>query len=621
MCGITGIYGYKTRSSAESQVRAMNQAIAHRGPDDEGIWSSDHCVLGHRRLSIIDTSSAGHQPFFSADRKIVVVFNGEIYNYLELKRELSEDYPFATASDTEVIIAAYKKWGIHCVEHFLGMFAFALYDQDKNETYLVRDRLGIKPLYIADTSEGFLFASEIRAILKTGLVSKKASLQAVSDYLRYQTVHAPHTIIEGVGMLMPGHYMRLTSEGRTTTCYWDLTKNAGRISDGEDPARVRKNIADILRSAVEIRMRADVSFGAFLSGGIDSSVVVGLMSRISTHKVRTFSITFHEKEFDESTYSSLIAKKFNTDHTAIQVRASHFLDLVPEALAAMDHPSGDGPNTYVVSKVTRESGIKMALSGLGGDEVFAGYSIFTRIASLESKKWLTAIPSPFLSVGGKMLRRLRPSVASEKIAASLSSGKTDFEHFYPVSRMVLLDPDVRRLLRGETLPPNVVKGMVSEISKSSLPLLSKVSVAEMETYMQNVLLRDTDQMSMAHALEVRVPFLDHRLVEYVLGVSDPLKYPHSPKELLTSSVGDLLPREIIDRPKMGFTFPWAYWMKNELRTFCEENLHALSQLEVIDASAVDKIWQRFIKGDKLITWSRVWPMVVLGHWVKQHDVH
>jgi asparagine synthase (glutamine-hydrolysing) len=621
MCGINGYFGERNKEQLLPVIKKMNDSIAHRGPDAEGIWSNEYCILGHRRLSIIDTSPAGNQPFHSEDKKLTIVFNGEIYNYIELKEELSKEYIFKTHSDTEVILAAYRTWGIACIEKFFGMFAFALWDETLKCLFVVRDRLGVKPVYYAQTSEGIFFSSEIRAILSTDKVARKISREALADYFRYQTVQAPNTIIEGVSMLMPGSYLCLKKDGIEKKKYWEPETRVSALANEHDLAKTHQHIRQLLRSSVEIRMRADVPFGAFLSGGIDSSIIVGLMSEISPHPVKTFSITFHEKEFDESPYSEVIAKKFKTDHTPIQLSANDFLKLVPAALEAMDHPSGDGPNTYVVSKVTREAGVKMALSGLGGDEVFAGYDVFKRVKSLETRQWMNIIPQLFRQPLGKFMRVAKPSIATEKIAALMASQKIDFAHFYPLNRQVLPDHEVMRLLDNHQDQPNSVQLISEKIQTLSIPTLSKVSIAEIETYMQNVLLRDADQMSMAHSLEVRVPFLDHRLVEYVLGVSDEKKYPHTAKELLTNSVRGLLPDEVIHRPKMGFTFPWAVWMRNELRGFCEENLNALSQVEHIDHKAVQLLWKRFQNGDKMITWSRIWPMVVLGHWVKQHHAH
>jgi asparagine synthase (glutamine-hydrolysing) len=621
MCGITGIARFQNRDECTEKVRIMNGLIAHRGPDAEGIWTHDFCVLGHRRLSIIDTSAAGNQPFHSQDKKLTVVFNGEIYNYLELRKELESSHTFTTQTDTEVILAAYSTWGVDCVEHFYGMFAFALWDEKKSQLLIARDRLGVKPLYYAETEHGFVFASEIRAILSTNWIERRIDVNAAADYLRYQTVHAPNTIIEGVHMLMPGHRMILDAKGVRTERWWDMTDNRVRLDGSESTESIHKHINELLESSVELRMRADVPFGAFLSGGIDSSIVVGLMSRISSHPVNTFSITFNEQAYDESPYSELIAKRFNTKHTAIQLSADHFLRMVPEALQAMDHPSGDGPNTYVVSKATREAGVKMALSGLGGDEVFAGYDVFRRMKALETKQWLNNLPLAIRRNMGALVRAVKPSAASEKIAAALGQERIDLAHFYPLTRQVLYESEVDRLLKSRPIERNCVDLLAQAVSGLRLPTLSKVSVLEISTYMQNVLLRDADQMSMAHALEIRVPFLDHRLIEFVLGVGDKQKFPHTPKELLTASVGDLIPREIIDRPKMGFTFPWAVWMRSELKTFCEEQLQALKQVEVIQHDEVVALWNRFLAGDKRITWSRIWPLVVLGHWVKQHDAH
>lgn len=622
MCGINGVIGIKNNEDVSHIIGRMNDSIAHRGPDAAGFWQNQYCGLGHRRLSIIDTSEAGNQPFFSSDKKIVMVFNGEIYNYIELKQELQHDFDFKTQSDTEVIIAAYKKWGIDCITHLYGMFAFALWDDQQQCLYIVRDRLGVKPLYYGEKDGATWFSSEIRALLNTGKFERKISPASLSDYFRYQTVHAPNTIITGIHMLMPGHYMKFKDGKHETICFWEMGKNADRSSADHDASTIRKNIHDIMRSSVEIRMRADVPFGAFLSGGIDSSIIVGLMSEIASQPVKTFSITFHEKEFDESPYSDVIAKKFRTDHTRIQLRAKDFLDLVPEALLAMDHPSGDGPNTYVVSKVTREKGVKMALSGLGGDEVFAGYDIFKRMKALEARQWINKIPRVVRESAGRMAFGLKTSVATEKLSGLLSQPRLDFAHVYPMNRQVLSPPIIAGLLKNnQDISDYYVEKLAAQIQQLDLPILSKVSLAEVGTYMQNTLLRDADQMSMAHALEVRVPFLDHRLIEYVTGIRDEEKYPHSPKQLLTSSFEGLLPHDVIHRPKMGFTFPWSLWMKNELRSFCEENISSLSRVEAIQPAAVQQLWNRFLQNDPIITWSRIWPLVVLGHWVKQHDAH
>lgn len=621
MCGINGILGLSGVDNPAAAIGKMNAKLAHRGPDSEGTFVNDAVALGHRRLSIIDVSDAGNQPFHSADGKLTMVFNGEVYNYLELKEELDTS-TFKTKTDTEVVLAAYAKWGIDFLSKLNGMFALAIWDEENRQLIIARDRIGIKPLYYHYRGDGVVFSSEIRSLIASNFVPKKLDTNALIDYLRYQTVHTPYTILEGVHMLEPGHYMVFTESEHIHQKYWDPATvelvHAGR-------PELLMNIKEKLQQSVELRMRADVPFGAFLSGGIDSSAIVGLMSSVSELPVSTFSVTFDESEFSEARYAQLIAKKFNTKHTEIKLTPDDFLALVPSALAAMDHPSGDGPNTFIVSKVTKESGITMALSGLGGDELFAGYSIFTQAVELLDKRWLQSFPKTLRRAAGTALTVLKPGIASQKKAAILIQDYFDLEYIYPFSRLILEDEQLKGLVNNPVKTPNFIHGYLKEILDPSmpgfqLPYLSKVSLAEMSTYMQNVLLRDSDQMSMAHALEVRVPFLDHNLVEYVLGINDQQKFPHTPKELLTESLGDLLPREIIDRPKMGFTLPWEHWMKNELKGFCEDRLSKIGKREQFNAKGIQKMWQRFLNGDKYITWSRIWPLVVLGQWLEDNQI-
>lgn len=622
MCGINGILGLKKVSDPKSVLGKMNDLLAHRGPDADGIFQNDQVAFGHRRLSIIDLSEAGNQPFHSYDGSLTMVFNGEVYNYIELKEELG-DYPFKTSTDTEVVLACYHKWGIKFLEKLNGMFALAIWDDRQKQLLIARDRLGIKPLYYHLTDEGIVFSSEMRALLASGLVDRKVSPIGLGDYLRYQTVHAPNTIVEGVKMLEAGSYILLTESEMHHESWWDLARNvAPQIKSRKDLLR---DVHDLLHRSIELRMRADVPYGAFLSGGIDSSAIVGLMANTSDHPVSTFSVTFDEKDYSEDVYSNLIAKRFNTRHTEIRLSANNFLELVPDALASMDHPSGDGPNTYVVSKVTKESGITMALSGLGGDELFAGYDIFKQATALLDKRWVMSFPKFMRKGVGGLLTMAKPSVASMKTAAILKEDYIDLEYTYPYSRQVLLENTIKQLLTDKRLPENAVHKLLTTALRPNgpgfkLPFLSQVSVAEIYTYMQNVLLRDSDQMSMAHALEVRVPFLDHNLVEYVMGVADPEKYPKTPKKLLTDSLGTLLPREIIDRPKMGFTLPWEHWMKSELRSFCEDRLTKLGQRPYFNAKAIEQLWQRFLKGDYYITWARIWHLIVLENWLENNNI-
>lgn len=628
MCGINGLVGIADIGIAKEKINAMNERMRHRGPDDSGIFAEEKIALGHRRLSIIDLSSAGHQPMRSFDGRYQIVYNGELYNFKELKFELQrvvagsgqQSYMFQTNTDTEVIIAAYARWGADCVKRFNGMFAFAIWDTLNKELFIARDRLGIKPLYYFYTNGVLGFSSEIRSLLASELLPRKLDQNALIDYLRFQTVHAPDTIVKGVKMLMPGHFIEMKGENVKIRKYWSLTDNISDASKGKSYQEVCKDVEHLLTKAVERRLLADVPFGAFLSGGIDSSAVVGLMSKVSSEKVKTFSVTFDESEFSEAKYAQLIAKKFNTDHHEIKLSPDDFLKDLPGALKAMDHPSGDGPNTYIVSKATKNAGITMALSGLGGDELFAGYDVFKRSLELNKKAWLNAVPLLLRKAGAGVLAKSKPGVASEKIATLLKQRKINFNSFYPISRQVLMDEQILRILKVDTLTENKVLELISNIPITKNQQLTTTSIAEISTYMQNVLLRDTDQMSMAHALEVRVPFIDYTLVEYTLGIPDQYKSVASPKKLLVDSLGDLLPREIIDRPKMGFTLPWKNWMKKELKAFCEEKINSLSKRGAFAESGVLDLWRAFMIDDPKVTWSRVWILVVLENWMQENGI-
>lgn len=623
MCGINGLFtppGHAQTAQSARTVAAMNEALAHRGPDDEGIWGEGLITLGHRRLSIIDLSSAGHQPMISADNRYVLTFNGEIYNFLDLRAELS-DYPFHSHTDSEVILAAYARWGVRCLSRLVGMFAFAIWDREAETLFVARDRLGIKPLYYCQKDGLLAFSSEMRGILASGLCTRELNTDSLVDFLRYQTVHAPHTMLEGVYMLPPGSYIWQTEAGMSIEAYWQLVpQDLPSPGEGRWPERVRQS----LEKAVERRLMADVPFGAFLSGGLDSSAVVAMMNQASGHEVRTFNISFHEKEYDEGPYARQMAQYCGSRHEEIKLRADDFLTLLPEALQAMDHPSGDGPNTYVVSKATHKAGITMALSGLGGDELFAGYSVFQQLHRLEQRRWLNLAPAGLRRWGADRYQSMRPNIAGQKTAEVLRLPQINALSAYPLYRQVLLDEQIRALSTLKDLPGNRVEAMVLRQMKTAafqnLPLISQISVLEIQTYLQNVLLRDTDQMSMAHALEVRVPFMDHDLVELVLGIPDEYKLGQPNKRLLVEAMGNLVPTSITQRAKMGFTLPFAQWMRNELKSYTQDRIMYLANYPFFQERALQQLWTGFLANDGSVSWSRVWMLAVLGQWLQQNQI-
>lgn len=628
MCGIAGFTNLSNTSDANNTAVLSNmvKALSHRGPDAQNTWVDSTVSLGHARLSIIDLSEGSNQPLHSSDNRYVIIYNGELYNYRELKLELQrvaqggsqQSYFFKTNSDTEVIIAAYQRWGVDCLDKFNGMFAFALYDKQERSLFIARDRVGIKPLYYTYKNEQLVFASELRSVLASGWIERKLNREVINEYFLYQTVHAPNTIIKDVQMLMPGTFMLYKNNELRKYRYWDANNFVNRISDADYKTTCNKT-QELLFQSVERRLVADVPFGAFLSGGIDSSAVVGIMSKLSSRKVETFNVSFDESEFSESVYARKVSDLFNTQHHEIKLQPSDFLAQLPEALEATDHPSGDGPNTYVVSKATKQAGITMALSGLGGDELFAGYDVFKRMMDVNKKSYLNILPAWMRRIPAAAIKAKQKSVAGDKLHEVLSLSQFNIESAYPVSRKNF-SPVLERSLLGKN--SNALTDIIKTIKKPDHEhVLSYISLMEINTYMQNVLLRDTDQMSMAVALEVRVPFLDYKLLEYVLGVKDEFKYPTTPKKLLIDSLGGLLPSDIINRPKMGFTLPWAQWVKNELRSFCETNMQALSKRDFVNEKAVLDLWQQFLSDNKKVTWSRIWHLVVLENWLTKNNIN
>jgi asparagine synthase (glutamine-hydrolysing) len=634
MCGICGIISLSNQplsAGIVQKIGQMNDALAHRGPDDAGVWHNTSVALAQRRLSIMDLSAAGHQPMLSPDKRTVITFNGEIYNYQDLKKQTPQ-YNYQGNSDTETLLAAYQKEGKAMLNKLNGMFAFAIWDASNERLLIARDHLGIKPLYYFFHKEYLIFASEIRALLASELVPRRLNKHALGDYLRYQTVYAPNTLVEGVSMLMPGHFIEVQNGKINIESYWTLEEES-QISHTKSQAVAppsnfklqtlnhQKEVRQTLREAVDRQMMSDVPFGAFLSGGIDSSVVVGLMREVTSGDIDTFTISFDEKKFDESPYARAIAERFNTKHHEIKLSPNDFLESLPDALNALDHPSGDAVNTFVVAKATKREGIKMALSGLGGDELFGGYPIFKQSERLQKLGFLNHIPQVVRHSAGQLLKKMTPSVQSQKIAAVLSLNTINPNTAYPIFREVLNAEQRQTLLKnGYANTENPLPHSIPISQYQNIPLYSQVSISEMSGYMQNVLLRDSDQMSMAHALELRVPLLDVELVKLVLRMPDAVKKGVGSKPLLVAAVSDLLPASLFDRPKMGFLLPFEGWMRNELREFCTTHLTYLANRPEFHSIVIKELWQAFLAGQKGVSWSRLWTLVALAHWLKKNKL-
>jgi asparagine synthase (glutamine-hydrolysing) len=616
MCGITGIIGLDSNHS-KGVIQEMTDAMVHRGPDAKATYTEGIAALGHVRLSIIDLSNGANQPFFSEDKRYVMVFNGEIYNYEAVRASLN--YNWKTHSDTEVILAAYIQYGKDCLQHLNGMFAFAIWDTQNQTLFMARDRMGIKPFYYTLNKGVFAFASEIRSLLKSGICSNTIESNSLYDYLNKIAVKTPNTILKGVYQLLPGHWAEFKSQTFTTEAYWKLAKpiEAGRAPKSFDEAK--QQVKHLFDEAIKSRMVADVKVGAFLSGGIDSSAVVAAMAKNSKTPVETFSIIFDEKEFDESEYARMIAEKYKTKHTEITLKPEKLIEELPHFFKALDSPTVDGINTFLVSKLVKETGIKVVLTGLGGDELFAGYKNFKRWKTYHANQWL--INNPISKLGINVLKKVYNNRAVAKIKDLQDNSADGFEEFYNNSRSIFLKKELELLLGKNSQSQN--KNWIDLNSKAvnDLPVLSQYSVAEMSNYTLDVLIKDTDQMSMAWALEVREPFFDYHLIEYVLGVKDEYKLSDkTPKYLLVEALGDWLPPEIVYRPKKGFSFPWDLWLRNELKTYCEDAIQQLAERGLFDKKHLINYWERFLNHDKTITWTHIWSFVVLEKWISENDI-
>jgi asparagine synthase (glutamine-hydrolysing) len=636
MCGIVGILARNARLAPEVLENAT-RSLAHRGPDDSGTViireTSPEPVdvgLGNRRLAILDLSPLGHQPMRDPVTGNWIVFNGEIYNFRKLRKELEAvGVEFKSHSDTEVILAAYRVWGESCLTRLGGMFAFALWDAPRKRLRLARDPMGIKPLYYHQSEQNFIFASEVRTLLQTGLVPRKADPIGVLSYLAFGSVYEPWTIVEGVRAVPPGHVLTVENGSVSSREYWNPQQSfsrAGSESPSGNGVATADQLPAILRDAVLSHLVSDVPVGLFLSGGIDSSALVAILSHNGV-RANTFSLVFQEAEFNEGQYSREIARRFGTEHHEIAVSQQDTLAVLPEALCAMDQPTIDGINTYLVSAKTRAAGVKVALTGLGADEMFAGYSNFRRVPRMEA----------FSKQFGRLPRLARQPLAASvalfagkgdrsRKLAELATGQDSVVDPYFLVRM-LFGAAEREALFSEGLSgrrhedsEHALESVLREsIARSStLDPVNRVSFLESHWYMRNTLLRDSDFMSMAHGLELRVPFLDRALVEACFRIPGERKLERNlPKRLLLANLGVELPGDIVNRPKRGFTLPFERWLRGEMRPVVEDELLKSNWDQTsINASAVREVWNRFLAGET--SWSRPWSLFVLARWCEQN---
>ena len=639
MCGIFGILAGGGSISPKLLEQATD-SLAHRGPDDRGtmvIPSNStprfEIVLGSRRLAVLDLSAQGHQPMQDPATGNWIVYNGEIYNFRELKARLqAEGEGFVSQSDTEVLLKAYGRWGEKCLGELRGMFAFAIWDAMRSRLLLGRDPMGIKPLYYCSTGQNFLFASELRTLLGTGLVPRRLDPAGLINYLNFGSVYDPMTMIAGVSALEAGHYA-IWENGRVTdSIYWDPApqgRGATASSYLASNATARKALEEdayaTLDQTVRMHTVSDVPVGLFLSGGIDSSSLAGILSRAGI-RLNTFSIVFREAEYNESEYSRAVARAFSSEHQAIMVSQRDVLDAIPYALRAMDQPTIDGLNTFLIARQTRAAGIKVALSGLGGDELFAGYSTFRDVPRMERfERFWGRFPSILRKPLVRMFSSLSPDSDQNRKLATLGGGRHRVLHPYFLAR-ALFTPEQRDSLLASNDEAALARAQapLEENLRRSGPLdpLNRVSYLELRCYMLNTLLRDSDVMSMAHGLELRVPLVDHQLADKLLALPGAWKLDgDTPKPLLVGALKGKLPNEIVHRKKQGFTLPFERWLRENLRAEMEAALPKIGRgplASLLNYDSVAQVWDDFLS--QRTSWSRIWSLYVLEEWCELNSV-
>lgn len=638
MCGICGIVGIQSMQKSEPAVRRMMASIVHRGPDGEGIIAAPGACAGSRRLSIIDLPG-GNQPVWNESGTIALVYNGEIYNFRELRRELeAAGHRFRTQSDTEVIVHGYEQWGEECVRRLRGMFAFVLVELPQgaggpaSRVFIARDRLGIKPLYYAVSDGALVFASEVRALLSSGCIDARISGDAVSSYLLFGSVCEPMTLVDGVFSLPPGHFLSLSADAPVAAQepkpYWQIVRH---LEETEPlPPKTKGSSSRLIRSLLEDAVRshliADVPIGIFLSSGLDSTALAALASRAQSG-IHTFTVAFPDEAFNEAEKARRTAKSLGTEHSEFTLSGQEMLARLEEAVSAFDQPSMDGVNTYMVSWAARQAGLKVALSGLGSDEIFGGYTSF-RVTSSVSRLSQSALVCPrwlrdFIARQLQGARRFSSSPDATRKVLAAWVDPASFPHAYFFTR-ALFTPravDSWKREKNDSENPSPWRQWLESSTRETglMDPFTTVSWLELRSYLVNTLLRDTDAMSMHHSLEVRVPFLDAPLVAFVLSLPESEKQLRpQPKALLIDALGDLLPQEIVAQPKRTFTFPWDNWLRGRLGERVAEGLGDWSPaLDAhLDRDVALCVWNDFISGRT--TWSRPWSLYILNEWVKRN---
>jgi len=638
MCGLVGFRSVKYYYEFSKDLDRSVSCLSHRGPDDSGFFYDDGMGIGlaHRRLSIIDLSSAGRQPMTSND--VSIIYNGEIYNFKEIRKTLEEyGHKFKSNTDTEVVLKSYLQWGVDCLKKFIGMFAFAIWDGRINRLFLARDRIGIKPLYYHFSNGTFLFASELKAFMAFSIFNKDIDPDSIPLFLHYQYIPAPGTIFKNTFKLLPGHFLIYENNTIKTNSYWQYPDVKGELNNFElNEEEKLQQLDDILTQAVSDRMISDVPLGALLSGGIDSSIVVALMQKVNSSPVRTFSIGFKEKGYNEAKWAAKVARHLGTDHTELYVTPKEATEVIPMLPGMYDEPFADSSAipTFLVSKLTR-SHVTVALSGDGGDEQFAGYVRYWStksiarglqyfpvpvrgfISDLLKSIPLSWIESCYLPFRGILPQQFRVANFPDKWQKLISlMRQTQISELYRRTICLWSENELLDLI-GARLPGSQYENTFRETEGQQI--ISRLMRVDQKTYLPDAMLTKVDRASMAASLEVRVPLLDHRVMEYAASLPENLKYRNGTgKYILKKLLAKYVPGELFERPKMGFGVPIDLWLRKELKDLLLDYLSSerLKKEGLFDHVIVEKKIKEHMSG-RVNRQYQLWALLMWEMWREQ----
>jgi asparagine synthase (glutamine-hydrolysing) len=609
MCGIAGLIGKKITNN---QVFDLKKSMNHRGPDNFGeYYDSDnvHINLWHSRLSIIDLNTSSNQPFSSTDKRFIIVFNGEIYNFKEIKDKLlSLGYIFKTSSDTEVLLNSFIEWNVKCLNYLEGMFAFSIWDKDKEILFSARDRFGEKPFYYSFEKNIFAFASEIRTLRILRDYDLDLNKKDLVTFLKYQNFSFESSIEKNIKSLLPGHYLILEKNKIEVQNYWDV-KNflAEKINSNYTTLQSLK--LKIIES-IDKSLISDVPLGVFLSGGIDSSIITAVSSKYLNKNISTFSVCFDDSDFVDRKYARYVSELYKTNHNEIYLDLEDLPNIISKALDSVDNPTGDGINTWLVSRAVKKAGISVAISGIGADEIFGGYTTFDRLYLYN------LIPKIFRNLSKSLIPDLNGDISPIK---RLIKSKNIYEA-YGINRTFFNDYWIKKLVINFEAKDAYADFLdANQINDQKFTAFGQTSYMELMCYMSNVLLKDGDQMSMAHSLEVRAPFLNHKVIETLQKINYNQKFKYGKSKLLLKNMfKDDFNNNFWDRPKQGFVMPWDKWMRNELRPLCEDLFEKSLKQNLFSKSGLCDLRNAFY--NKKISWSRYWLVLSLTNWVDKNKV-